>query len=169
LQEAHLYFQKTVPALLAQIEANRTKVKLTILSNLKQYDDNAYSLYQANLDLDQLKEAGGIPLAITGITQQAADKTQQLQTAIDQLRTGNISKSSSTQRIIKWLYPNGQKDAKGNLIKPDNDKLKKIENWMDNDKTDPVLGSVPWEDFVEKDLPNYESDRQRALTELNIP
>ena len=65
-----LYYQRTMPALLAQMEANRDKIKLAILQGLGKSDDQ-YSLYQADLDLDALQRASGIPGAVGDITQQA--------------------------------------------------------------------------------------------------
>ena len=65
-----LYFQRTLPALLAQMDANRARAKLPIVRGLKQSDDD-YPLALALIDLDTLRDAGGIPPAIGGITQQA--------------------------------------------------------------------------------------------------
>ena len=68
-----LYYQRTLPALLAQIEANRDKVKLSILNGLG-LPDAQYSLYRADLDLEALQSASALPSAIGGITEQAADQ-----------------------------------------------------------------------------------------------
>lgn len=77
-----LYYQRTMPALLAQMEANRDRIKLTIINGLKQ-PDSQYTLYQADLDLDALQRASGIPGAVGDITQQAttskADAQKELQ------------------------------------------------------------------------------------------
>lgn len=67
-----LYYQRTLPALLSQMEANRDKIKLMILEGLKK-EDVKYSLFQADLDLDALQRASGIPAAIGDITEQAAE------------------------------------------------------------------------------------------------
>ena len=166
-----LYFQKTLPALLAQIEANRTKVELTIFSNLTQ-DDSKYSLLRANLDLEALKKAGGIPGAITEITQQAANATEKAQASIQSLRSLSISTSSSSQRIRNWLYPDGKaKDAKGKLVDPIKANLDALQQWMNSDATDPNLKSIPVEVLVEGGDPSLEADRQRVLADqkLKIP
>jgi hypothetical protein len=65
-----LYFQRTLPALLAQMDANRARVKLPIVTGLRKSNDD-YPLAIALIDLDALRDAGGIPTAIGGLTQQA--------------------------------------------------------------------------------------------------
>ena len=65
-----LYYQRTLPALLAQIEANRDRVKAAILDGLGR-SDAQYSLYRADLDLAALQRASGIPAAVGSITGQA--------------------------------------------------------------------------------------------------
>lgn len=67
-----LFFQRTIPALMAQMEANRATVTTRILDGLGR-SDAAYPLIRAELDLDALKRAGSIPSAISGITTQASD------------------------------------------------------------------------------------------------
>jgi hypothetical protein len=70
-----LYFQKTIPALIAQMEANRAKKLLVIFQGLAQ-PDAKYSLMIAYSDLDSYKNAGGIPDAIGSITQDASNAKQ---------------------------------------------------------------------------------------------
>jgi hypothetical protein len=70
-----LYFQKTIPALIAQMEANRAKKLLVIFQGLAQ-PDAKYSLMMAYSDLDAYKNAGGIPDAIGSITQDASNAKQ---------------------------------------------------------------------------------------------
>ncbi|MGO8867286.1 MAG: hypothetical protein ACLQME_12355 [Alphaproteobacteria bacterium] len=81
-----LYYQKTIPALLEQMEANRTNAKLTIFKGLTT-PDAQYPLTKAYLDLDALKAAGSIPGAIASITQQAGNAKTTAQGEIDIMRT----------------------------------------------------------------------------------
>jgi hypothetical protein len=76
-----LYYQRTMPALLAQMEANRAIAKLAIVQNLS-HSDAEYSLWRAYLDLDTLKNAGSIPGAVANITQDAANAREAAQAAI---------------------------------------------------------------------------------------
>lgn len=69
-----LYYQKTLPALLSQMEANRDRVKAEILAGLAR-PDAEYPLGAAQLDLRRLVRAGSIPASVGEITQKAtADK-----------------------------------------------------------------------------------------------
>jgi hypothetical protein len=70
-----LYYQKTIPALLTQMEANRLKAKLPIVQGMTQ-PDSKYPLMQAYIDLDAYKDAGSIPAAISSVTQSAANDKQ---------------------------------------------------------------------------------------------
>jgi hypothetical protein len=81
-----LYYQRTIPALLAQMEASRERAKLTIIQGLSQ-PDSKYSLMQAYIDLDAYKEAGSIPGAVTSITQDAGNAQEAAQSAIQFTRT----------------------------------------------------------------------------------
>ena len=84
-----LYYQKTIPALLAQMEADRLKALTPITTGLKASDAD-YPLMQAYIDLDTYKNAGSIPGAITSINQSAADVKDaillQQASAVDQLK-----------------------------------------------------------------------------------
>jgi hypothetical protein len=81
-----LYFQKTIPALIAQMEANRAKKQLAIVQGLGQ-SDSKYSLMTAYSDLDAYKSAGSIPDAIGSITQDASNAKQSANSDIIFTRT----------------------------------------------------------------------------------
>ncbi len=82
-----LYFQKTIPALITQMEANRAKKQLAIFQGLSQ-PDSKYSLMAAYSDLDAYRTAGSIPDAIGSITQDAANAKQAADNDITFVRTG---------------------------------------------------------------------------------
>ena len=89
-----IYYQKTIPALLEQMEANRTNAKLTIFKGLTT-PDAQYPLTKAYLDLDALKAAGSIPGAIASITQQAGNAKTTAQGEIDIMRISGICPASN--------------------------------------------------------------------------
>lgn len=98
-----LYYQKTLPALILQMEANRAKVKLAIFEGLK-LPDAQYPLQRAESDLADLNDAGSIPNAISNITQtatEAKNETQDAIKAIDISRTPAAAKAlgSAPMRI----------------------------------------------------------------------
>ncbi|MCC6718871.1 MAG: hypothetical protein IT555_13390 [Acetobacteraceae bacterium] len=65
-----LYFQKTLPALVAQMDAARDRIIAKILDGLV-LPDSSYPLVRANVDLARLKDAGSIESAIGTISEQA--------------------------------------------------------------------------------------------------
>jgi hypothetical protein len=86
-----LYYQRTLPALITQMEANRTMVKASILKGIKQIDAE-YPLVQAYVDLESLKNAGGVPLAIANAAKDASDNKAQA----DDILSNITFKSSPT-------------------------------------------------------------------------
>jgi hypothetical protein len=161
-----LFYQKTLPALIAQMEANRSVVELRIFTGLTQ-EDAKYSLLLAYLDLQALKQAGGIPQAITNLTQQAADANDASQAKIQELRSLPYSHSNSSERIRSWLY---SKDAQGKPVLNEAN-FASLQRWMNADTSDPVLRNIPVEQFASGDASGLEADRERALADpkLKIP
>jgi hypothetical protein len=76
-----LYYQKTIPALLAQMEADRLKAKLPIVDGMK-LSDAEYPLVQAYIDLDAYKNAGSIPAAINTFNKDSGNAKDKAQDAI---------------------------------------------------------------------------------------
>ena len=165
-----LYYQRTLPALLAQMEANRAKVELTIMSGLAKLD-NDYTLYKAEIDLKSLKTAGSMPSAVSVITQQASQNNQSAQAQLAALHSLPFSTSSTSQRMRAWLYPGGKEtDTTGKAIPPDVTKSAALQQWMSKDTVDPNLHDIPPEQLIDGgDTPELEADRARAITDLKIP
>lgn len=165
-----LFFQKTMPALLAQMEANRAKAEVAIYSGLTK-DDNGYPLVQADSDLELLKQAGSIPGAINVITQQAGNANDSAQTQLQSLRNVKYGGSlPSSTRIKAWLYPGGKDvDAQGKPVSANSTNLMALQDWMSADKQDANLPQLPFEVLLDGDTSQLEADRQRAITALNIP
>jgi hypothetical protein len=99
-----LYFQRTLPALLAQMDANRARAKLPIVTGLRQ-SNAAYPLAIALVDLDALRDAGGIPTAIGGITQQAEVAKVSAETTLSGFNT--TSAATCLQKFIDKPEPEG--------------------------------------------------------------
>jgi hypothetical protein len=152
-----LYYQRTIPALIAQMEANRANAKAALVSGLS-HTDTEYPLALAYMDLATLKNAGGIPKAISNVTQSAATNAAIAEDDLQNLRSVRFSPSSSRTLIQSWLRPNGV------LVKANRDALLA---WLKRDPVNPKLARIPFEQFlISADL---ESDRRRAIDELHIP
>jgi len=69
-----LFYQRTLPALIAQMDANRATAKAAILNGLSRPDTD-YPLVRAFVDLQQLSDAGSMIGAVGTITGDAAKKS----------------------------------------------------------------------------------------------
>jgi hypothetical protein len=123
-----LFYQKTIPAIISQMEANRAKVKLTIFEGLKLPDDQ-YPLQRTESDLADLNDAGSIPAAISSVTQAATDSKNENQDLIK----ATFAASTSAQKIRSWLYTGG---------KVDQSRLEALQAWLDKN-TDTKVQGIP--------------------------
>jgi len=157
-----LFYQKTIPAIIAQMETDRLNFEKTILTGLGQSDD-IYPLGRANLDLLKLYRAGSINAAITNLTQQSSTAQTTAQTQVDNT---TLSRSQNSVRIRAWLFPNGILDK---------DKLTQLRNWIaSHAKIDPGLmgpdGKTPiGPDYFANQSDQYETERAEAIAALGIP
>ena len=105
-----LYYQKTIPALLAQMEADRLTAKLPIVAGLKRSDAD-YPLMQAYIDLDAYKNAGSIPTAINAVNKDAGNAKDDAQEAITFQRTNAVDQLAGIQSVqgqLKTLTTDAQ-------------------------------------------------------------
>jgi hypothetical protein len=82
--DTDLFYQKTLPALVVQMDAQRKSVLVNILRGLSQSPEN-YDLQQGLSDVDSYYVAGTIPGAISGIITDAGGKSQKADAEIDSL------------------------------------------------------------------------------------
>jgi len=156
-----LYYQKTIPAIISQMEANRAKVKLAIFEGLK-LSDAEYSLQRAYVDLSELNDAGSIPSAISNITQASTEMKNKAQ---DEIR-GTYATSASARRIRAWLHPQGKMDL--NRFKALDTWAKK--NYPDLNQNLPLASLLATEQASVQGY-DLEAIRRSAVTDptLNIP
>ena len=105
-----LFYQKTIPALKSQMEANRLQVELSIQKGLA-LPDNKYSLYSAYDDLRDYKNAGRLDDAITAITKSADTAKQAASTQVAKVR------SVTDYEQLKYIQPIQEK-IENSLTKP---------------------------------------------------
>jgi hypothetical protein len=159
-----LFYQKTLPTLIAQMRAARAQALLKIETGLGN-PVAKYSIDQALNDISAYYIAGTIPGAIAQINAQAGASTTQANAAIDGLRTAKFaSLTANAQRIVAWLFPGGDQSKA-----PDSTKLRNLQNWMSNYAADPRLASIPYIVLLNTSDPLYEVDRAQLLKDLNIP
>lgn len=159
-----LYYQKTLPALIAQMQANREKARLVIVQNLAQ-SDTAYPLNSAEIDLKKLEEAGSLVNAVNTISQTSNTQKDSTQAQIQQFQALSYSGTPAAVKLRAWLYPNG---------KVNQTNFDALQGWL-NDQPEAFLKgqNYPPAAFVAGDTTDNSLDpiRQRALADpkLNIP
>lgn len=105
-----LFFAKTIPALVAQMDSDRAKVLVTLYTGLKQ-PVSTYPLSAAEDAIDDYQRAGSLPSAIsklTAATEQAASVAKAQ--AADAL-VGSYSFDDSAKLLQSFLAPNGVRNA----------------------------------------------------------
>jgi hypothetical protein len=148
-----LYYQKTIPALLAQMEADRLLAKSPIIAGMK-LPDADYPLIQAYIDLDAYKNSGSIPAAINAVNKDAGNAKDD---ALDALRTTVFVDDTFSQRLRDYLWPSG-------ISKPvDQPHLAKLRRWMSAN----LPAGVPVETLLH--APTLASKRKRVVSDLSVP
>jgi len=158
-----IYYQRTLPAILAQMSANRDKIKASMLYNLNK-DDSSYPLAQAEMDLQVLQRASGIADAVQSITEVATAAKDAAAARVDAARQGIFSRSLTTQRIQAWIGF-GIDPATGREYTPNPSNLKALQDWVNEH----VPGLPVQQLLVDTQNAEMEQNRQRAIADLKIP
>ena len=147
-----LFYERTLPAIISQMEANRTKIKTGILLGLKQ-SDSIYPLAAAYMDLESLKNSGGIPPAISNVTQIASANAQDAVDALQVVSTESFrtSASASGTTLQDWLIKGGGGIAANSA---------QLRGWMDGHG----LKGTQFQQFLNQ--PGYEAQREQAIKSL---
>jgi hypothetical protein len=156
-----IFYQKTIPALVAQMRAAREKALLTIENGVAR-PVSSYSLDQALSDINGYYVAGSLPSAISQIVTQAGAAQAQATAGIDALRNQKYrTATSAAKKVIAWLYPNGDESKA-----PDAAKLAKLTAWMQKYKPNPALADLPFIQFLHGDDPSYDPALAQAVKDL---
>lgn len=76
--------------------------------------------------------------------------------AIVNVRGAPISRGMTSARIASWLHPNGKLDP---------ERRDALQAWMQADKVDPRLNTMPWRQLLTEDV-GFEADRARVIARL---
>jgi hypothetical protein len=147
-----LFYQKTIPALLVQMEADRLKAILPITAGMK-FSDAEYPLMQAYIDLDAYKNAGSIPAAINQINKAAGNAKDTLQA----LRSTAFLEDTSSQRLRTYIWPSGITNL------ADQTHVEKLRQWMSTHQ----LAGVPVAVLLNSAA--LAEQRKQAVIDLSVP
>lgn len=98
----NLYYERTMPALMATMVADREQVKAEII----QYLDlpvTAYPLARAMVDLERYFNAGSIPGAVANISKEAGKSAQQAVMILEEERTKKTVTAEAQERIERLI------------------------------------------------------------------
>jgi hypothetical protein len=147
-----VFYNKTIPALITLMEAQRKIVLAQIYTGLKRSAAD-YTMFQALADLDAYYNAGTINGAIVGLTTTAGASSQAGSDQIAAVLSANFSSDDSTTKLRKFWKPDG-------TINKENQT--KLVNWMSANGVDP--GSITF--FIYSD--QYAAKRAKAVSDLKI-
>ena len=94
----NLYYERTMPALLALMDAEREKIKVQIEEGLQQEFD-VYPLGKALVDLERYFEVGSIPGAIASVTATAGKTKQQAEEDLSVVRKAAFVDPAAQERV----------------------------------------------------------------------
>jgi len=97
-----LYYEKTMPALLALMDADRLKIRAQILRGLTQ-EVSVYPLGRALSDLEDYYQAGSIPGAIAAVVSTAGQTQASANTALTFVRTEEFENPKVQQLLATAL------------------------------------------------------------------
>lgn len=158
-----IFYQKTLPALVAQMRAARQQALANIEAGLAN-PVSKYSIDQALNDVTAYYIAGSLPSAVAQITAQAGASESSARNDIRMLRNTKYQAATPTaETIIKWLYPGGDETKT-----PDSARLKSLTDWMGGYKADSRLSQIPYVLLLHSNDPSFEADRAQAIKDLNI-
>ncbi len=116
--DKHALFEKTVPAIMAQMVASRKTALVTLRTGL-QLPDSGYSLFQALGDLETYYRAGTIPGSLVGIAKAAGTKAttaEEKLTIILNDSKGKADVEAARQQEVADILSNISKLSKDSAI-----------------------------------------------------
>jgi hypothetical protein len=160
-----VFYQKTLPALLAQMRAQRLKDYADIKTSLtKPYAQ--YTIDQALDDVNAYYIAGTLPGAVMQLTADAGATASTASKTIDALRTVDfgLGPSSNSARVIKWLYTDGDMTKA-----PIAANQAAFDKWKAGPDVDARLTNLPDLQIFYSHDPTIDSALAGAIVALKIP
>ncbi len=148
-----IFYSKTIPTIITEMEAQRKIVLVQIYTGLKKNADN-YTLYQALADLDRYYNAGTLNGALIGLTTGAGAKSEAADDRIATVLSGNYTFDDASQKLQKFWKPDGKK--------ADTENTKKLRAWMAGNG----LNGESITFFINSDV--YAAKRAKAVKDLRL-
>lgn len=146
-------FDRAMPALLDQMVATRTAVKVRIFEGMGKSIEE-YTLAQAMEDVEAYFRAGSIPGSVRATSEDATKKKQDAEDKLATLRVSTYTFDRPSEAISKFLWPEGDRTRP-----PIQANVDWLRNWIDQQ---PEIKDLPIQKFL--DSPDLANQRVRALT-----
>lgn len=147
-------FDKTLPALMAQMVAERETLRVSIRAST-QLPVESYTLFAADSDLQAFARAGSIPGAIASVAQDAGQKAATAQQEMRSLTRGVFERTASSALLREFWKPKGVTDR---------DNEKKLLDWLGKNGFDTRPGAITM--FLSTE--GLDEFRARAVKELGL-
>jgi hypothetical protein len=149
--DKNVYFDKTIPAVLAKMVATRKEILVKLRGGLTRTTEE-YSLTQALVDLEDYYYAGTIPGAIIGIAETAGAEAEKADRDLKNLLSAEFGEDKNTELLTQFVEWDGEKY---------NDQTRnKLDQWISKN----VPGSPSFPTFASG--MEYRYSRSRAVFHL---
>jgi hypothetical protein len=148
-------FDRTLPALLDQMVATRTAVKVRIFEGMGKSIEE-YTLAKAMEDIEAYYRAGSIPGSVRATSEDATKKKEKAEDRLAKLRVSPYGGDWYSEALSKLLWPEGDRTKP-----PTKANVDWLRNWIDQQ---PELKELPIQKLL--DSPDLASQRARALMAL---
>jgi hypothetical protein len=147
-------FDKTLPALLAQMVGARETIRAQIETS-KKLDTAEYTWSAAESDLQRFAFAGSLVGAIASVTQDAGEKATVAKQQVQDVTSGKFRNSVHSQMLENFWKPKGTLDK---------DNEAKLKDWMSANGISTAPGMITM--FLHTDI--FETARAKAAKDLNL-
>lgn len=152
--DKRVLFDKTLPALLAQMTAQRETVRLSIRTN-ELLPIQAYSLFAAQSDLETYAFAGSIAGAIASVAEDAGKKSSTAKQEQKDLTKAVFQRTASSTRLHEFWKPKGVIDQNTES---------RLKTWLSNNGFDSGNGAITMFIFDR----DKEDSRLKAMKDLGL-
>jgi len=153
--DKRVLFDKTLPALLAQMVAQRETIRTAVRTN-ELLPVESYTWFAAESDLQGFAFAGSMPGAIAGVAQDAGQKTAVAKQELKDLTKASFARTTSSAALRLFWKPDGTKAS------PENQS--RIYKWLAENGFDAGPGAITM--FI--DDSSKEDSKAKAVRDLGL-
>ncbi len=150
--DKNLFFDKTMPVLIAQMEANRRDVLVKIRTGMNQ-DTDHYPLTNGLIDVEDYYTAGSLNGAITAIGASSGDTIKQADQKLKQAAESDYVEDDAGKLLLNFWRPKG-------VVNKDNEAA--LNAWLKKNNLEGEI--IPY--FIQ--AADYSTQREKAAKDLNL-